>query len=93
MLTRFPADPALCSKNGLPSRRNATFQKKVASRRDETLFFAFATSKVKGSVTEENLNVVVDVTAPEITSVSVYNRLLTIDYSEPVTCPQLNLIT
>jgi len=50
---------------------------------------AFATSKVKGSVTEENLNVVVDVTAPEITSVSVYNRLLTIDYSEPVTCPQL----
>ncbi|CAL6288116.1 unnamed protein product [Bathycoccus prasinos] len=50
---------------------------------------AFATSKVKGSVTEENLNVIVDVTAPEITSVSVYNRLLTIDYSEPVTCPQL----
>ena len=50
---------------------------------------SFATSEIKGSVTDENLNVVVDVTAPEITSVSVYNRLLTIDYSEPVTCPQL----
>ena len=50
---------------------------------------SFATSEIKGSVTDENLNVVVDVTAPEITSVSVYNRLLTIDYSEPVICPQL----
>ncbi|CAL6289927.1 unnamed protein product [Bathycoccus prasinos] len=40
--------------------------------------------KVKGSVTEENLNVIVDVTAPEITSFLCIIRLLTIDYSEPV---------
>jgi hypothetical protein len=52
---------------------------------------SFATSEVKESVTEENLNVVVDVTSPEITSVSVYNRTVTIDYSEPVICPQLTV--
>jgi len=52
---------------------------------------SFATSEVKASVTEENLNVVVDVTSPAITSVSVYNRTVTIDYSEPVICPQLTV--
>ena len=50
---------------------------------------SFATSEVKASVTEENLNVVDDVTSPEVTSVSVYNRLVTIEYSELVKCPQL----
>ena len=57
--------------------------------RSVLLWILFSPSEIKGSVTDENLNVVVDVTAPEITSVSVYNRLLTIDYSEPVICPQL----
>ena len=51
---------------------------------------SFATSEVKQSVTEENLNVIIDVTSPEITSVSVYNRLVTIEYSELVKCPQLS---
>ena len=41
-----PLDPALCSESGLASRRNATFRKKVACRRDEMLVFDFATSKV-----------------------------------------------
>jgi hypothetical protein len=52
---------------------------------------SFATSEVKESVTEENLNVVVDVTSPEIISVSEFNRIVTIEYSEPVICPQLNV--
>ena len=41
-----PGDPGMCSESGLASRRNATFRKKVACRRDETLVFDFATSKV-----------------------------------------------
>ena len=51
---------------------------------------AFATSEIKGSVTEENLNVIVDVTPPKMTSVSVFDRIATLEYSEPVMCPQLN---
>ena len=50
---------------------------------------SFASSDVKGSVTEENLNLVVDVSPPVLTSVSVYRSVVTIDYSEPVVCPQL----
>jgi hypothetical protein len=50
---------------------------------------SFATSEVKASVTEENLNVVVDVTSPEITSISEFNRIVAIEYSEPVICPEL----
>ena len=42
-----PLDPWICSKTGLPSRQNANFQEKIASRRDETLFVGFATSKVR----------------------------------------------
>jgi hypothetical protein len=50
---------------------------------------SFATSEVKGSVTEENLNLVVDVSDPVPLSAHLFNHVFTIDYSEKIICPQL----
>ena len=44
---RDPADLDENSKSELLSRRNATFQNKIASCRDETLFVVFAPSKMR----------------------------------------------
>ena len=51
---------------------------------------AFATSEVRGSVTDENLSLFVDVSAPVAKSTSTLDRVLSIDYSELITCPQLS---
>jgi len=50
---------------------------------------SFATTDVKGSVTEENLNIIVDVSKPEPIEARMLHNRFTIDYSEPITCPQL----
>jgi len=50
---------------------------------------SFATTEVKGSVTEENLNVNVDVSKPEPIDWRQRHNRFTIDYSEPIVCPQL----
>jgi len=50
---------------------------------------SFATSDVRGSVTDENLSLSVDVKPPKVKSWSIYGRVFSIDYSEPITCPQL----
>ena len=51
---------------------------------------AFATFDVRGSVTDENLRLFVDVTSPTATQTSSLNRALRIDYSEKTACPQLS---
>ncbi|CAL6383485.1 unnamed protein product [Bathycoccus prasinos] len=51
---------------------------------------AFATSEVRGSVTDENLSLIVDVSAPIAKSWSTYGRVFSVDYSELITCPQLS---
>ena len=51
---------------------------------------AFATSEVRGSVTDENLSLFVDVSAPIAKSWSTHGRVFSIDYSEVITCPQLS---
>tara|TARA_B100000519_G_scaffold65510_1_gene55648 strand:- start:2026 stop:3219 length:1194 start_codon:yes stop_codon:yes gene_type:complete len=50
---------------------------------------SFATSEVRSSITDENLNLVVDIDPPEATETTVLNRVVTIQYSEEITCPQL----
>ena len=50
---------------------------------------SFATADVKGSVTEENLNIIVDVKKPEAIDMRMLHNRFTIDYSEPIVCPQL----
>tara|TARA_B100000519_G_C14244646_1_gene439204 strand:- start:1361 stop:2542 length:1182 start_codon:yes stop_codon:yes gene_type:complete len=50
---------------------------------------SFATTDVKGSVTEENLNIIVDVSKPEPVEARTLHNRFTIDYSEPIICPQL----
>jgi len=47
---------------------------------------SFAPMEVKASETAENLNLVVDVVAP----VAMGDRVMRIDYSEPIVCPQLS---
>lgn len=37
----------MCSKRGIPSKRNPAFRKEIASRRDKTLFVDIATSKMR----------------------------------------------
>ena len=51
---------------------------------------AFATSEVRGSVTDENLSLFVDVSAPKATQSLTLDRVLRIDYSEPINCPELS---
>jgi len=50
---------------------------------------SFATTEVKGSVTEENLNLLVDVAPPQAIATNALKHVFTIEYSEPITCPQL----
>jgi len=52
---------------------------------------SFATSDVRGSVTDENLSLSVDVKPPKVKSWSMHGRVFSIDYSEPITCPQLQV--
>jgi hypothetical protein len=44
---------------------------------------------VRGSTTEENLNLVVDVTSPQPITLNVMDKLFIVEYTEPVMCPQL----
>ena len=51
---------------------------------------SFATSDVRGSVTDENLNMIADVTNPMPLEHKVYYNNLVVDFSESITCPQLD---
>ena len=51
---------------------------------------AFASSDVRGSVTDVNLKFLVDVEAPIVKDIVVVDRVVSIEYSEEVTCPQLS---
>ena len=49
---------------------------------------SFATSDVRGSVTDENLSLSVDVTPPKAVSTSTLDRIFSVEYTEPIICPQ-----
>jgi hypothetical protein len=51
---------------------------------------AFATSEVRGSVTDDNLNLIADVTEPTPIGREVFDYTVLVDFSEPTTCPQLS---
>jgi len=51
---------------------------------------SFATSDVRGSVTDENLNMIADVTKPISIEHKVYDNNLVVDFTESITCPQLS---
>ena len=51
---------------------------------------SFATSEVRGSVTDENLNLIADVTNPKPIGKEVFDYTVLLDFSEPITCPQLS---
>ena len=51
---------------------------------------AFATSEVRGSVTDENLNLIADTKAPRPIAGEVYKNMVLVDFSEPITCPLLS---
>ena len=51
---------------------------------------SFATSDVRGSVTDENLSMIADVTSPYPSSHEMYGNVLFVDFSEEITCPQLS---
>jgi hypothetical protein len=51
---------------------------------------AFATSEVRGSVTDDNLNLIADTKAPRPTAREVYENMVFVDFSEPITCPLLS---
>ena len=51
---------------------------------------AFATSEVRSSVTDENLRLFVDVKAPKATQTLTLDRVLRIEFTEKILCPQLN---
>jgi len=50
---------------------------------------SFATSEVRGSVTDEPLSLEIDVTAPTAISTHVFGRTFSVAHTEPVRCPQL----
>jgi len=50
---------------------------------------SFATSEVRGSVTDEPLSLEIDVTAPTAISTHVLGRTFSVAHTEPVRCPQL----
>ena len=50
---------------------------------------SFATSEVRGSVTDEPLTLTVDLTPPEPISTHTLGRTFSISHTEPVRCPQL----
>ena len=52
---------------------------------------SFATSDVKYSTTEDNLNLIVDVNQPLAVDASVLNDVFKVDFSESLKCPQLSL--
>ena len=52
---------------------------------------SFATSDIRGSVTEENLSITVDVTPPVALDTSVLFNTFKIDYSEKIQCPQIQV--
>ena len=51
---------------------------------------SFATSDVKYSTTEDNLNLIVDVNQPLAVDASVLNDVFKVDFSESLKCPQLS---
>jgi hypothetical protein len=51
---------------------------------------AFATSEVRGSVTDENLNLIADTKAPRPIAGEVYKNMVLVEFSEPITCPLLS---
>ena len=51
---------------------------------------SFATADVRGSVTDDTLNMIADVTAPYPLSHEVYGNVIAVDFSEEITCPQLD---
>ena len=48
-----------------------------------------APMSVRGSTTEDNLSLLVDVTPPKPTEIRIQGRLVIVEYTEPVECPQL----
>jgi len=50
---------------------------------------AMAPMSVRGSTTEENLSLLVDVTPPKPTEIRIQGGLVIVEYTEPVECPQL----
>jgi len=52
---------------------------------------SFATSDIRGSVTEENLSITFDVTPPVALDTSVLFNTFKIDYSEKIQCPQIQV--
>jgi hypothetical protein len=51
---------------------------------------AFATAPIKGSVTDENLSLSVDVQSPMALETTTLSRVFKVEYSERIICPQLN---
>merc|ERR1712132_61 len=51
---------------------------------------SFATSDVKYSTTEDNLNLIVDVNQPLAVDASVLNDVFKVVFSESLKCPQLS---
>jgi len=51
---------------------------------------AFATAAIKGSATDENLSLNVDVQSPMARATATLSRVFFIEYSEKIVCPQLN---
>jgi len=52
-------------------------------------YAAMAPMSVRGSTTEDNLSLLVDVTPPKPTEIRIQGRLVIVEYTEPVECPQL----
>jgi hypothetical protein len=51
---------------------------------------SFATTDVRGSVTDDTLYMIADVTNPYPLSHGVYGNVLLVDFSEEIACPQLD---
>jgi len=51
---------------------------------------SFATTDVRGSVTDDTLYMIADVTNPYPSSHEVYGNVLFVDFSEEIACPQLD---
>jgi len=51
---------------------------------------SFATTDVRGSVTDDTLYMIADVTSPYPSSHEVYGNVLFVDFSEEISCPQLD---
>ena len=51
---------------------------------------SFATTDVRGSVTDDTLYMIADVTSPYPSSLEVFGNVLFVDFSEEIACPQLD---